>query len=800
MSISEKSIKTLEFDKIRAMLRSLCPTSGAKQLADELLPVCEIDRIEERQKRTTDAKRLADDKGMPPFGGSTCDIDEICERATKGATLTQKELLDVASLLRASRLTRDYIHSNKRFDTVLDEIFERLLPNKYLEDSISRAIISEEMIADEASPTLADIRRKIRAANTRIKDTLQKYISGSYSKYLQENIVTMRNGRYVIPVRAECKNDIKGLIHDTSSSGATIFVEPMAVVDANNELRMLASKEEHEIERILATFSGDVAASSPSLILNHKNITELAFAFGCAELSRKLNCVEPELNTKRKIVLKRARHPLIDKDKVVPISVSLGDSFDTLVITGPNTGGKTVTLKTLGLFAIMAQSGLHIPADEGSTVCTFDKILVDLGDEQSIEQSLSTFSSHMVTIVDIVNQRDSRSLVLFDELGAGTDPVEGAALAVAIIEDIRSSGALCAATTHYSELKSYALDTEGVCNASCEFDVSTLRPTYRLIIGTPGKSNAFAISEKLGLPKTIINRAGDHVSSDNKQLEKVIGELEATRFEADKRLSELESMKAEYESFKNESEKLIEQRLTESKKALEKAQEKANAMVESAKVSSDYILAQMDKVRKAKDSERLAEELDDARKSIREHLRQNTNKYNPVEIRKNDADYKLPRQLKKGDEVLIVSLDKVATVMEDQKGSQKISVQAGIIKTKADISDLRLIEGANAPQFVDSKTKKKAPVSSFGVSVNRDFRDEIDLRGLTGDEAWSKVDKYLDEALVSGFHTVRLIHGKGTGALKSALWQYLKGDRRIANFRIGQFGEGDGGVTVVELR
>ena len=799
MSITEKTIKTLEFDKIRLMLSDCCHTAGAKELAVSLTPVCEEDRVRRMQKRTTDALRLYDDKGMPPFG-RIVNISPICERAQKGATLTQKELLDAASLLRASRLLREYIHTNKHFDTVLDETFELLTPNRFIEDSIFRAIISEDMISDDASTTLADIRRKIRAANNKVKETLQRYISGSYSKYLQDNIVTLRNGRYVIPVRAECKNDIKGLIHDTSSSGATIFVEPMAVVEANNELRMLASREEHEIERILSTFSSEISAISAVLLANYENITDLSFAFGCAELSAKLDCCEPVISSDKKIDLKRARHPLIDRASVVPITVSLGESFDTLVITGPNTGGKTVTLKTLGLFAIMAQSGLHIPADEGSSVCTFDKILVDLGDEQSIEQSLSTFSSHMVTIVDIINQKNDRSLVLFDELGAGTDPVEGAALAVAVIENVRSAGALCAATTHYSELKSYALDTEGVCNASCEFDINTLRPTYRLIIGTPGKSNAFAISEKLGLPKEIIDRAGAYVSTENKQFEKVVGELEAARFEADRRLSELEAMKAEYESFKKNSEELISKRLADSEKALATAQEKANAMVESAKISSDYILAQMDKVRRAKESERLSDELEDARRSIREHLRNNSGKYNPVEVRKNDADYKLPRKLKRGDQVLIVSLDKVATVTEDQKGGSKISVQAGIIKTKADLSDLRLIEDSEAVHLVDTKTKKRIPASTLGVSVNRDFRDEIDLRGMTGDEAWSKVDKYLDEATIAGFHKVRLVHGKGTGALKNALWQYLKGDRRIASFRIGQYGEGDGGVTVVELK
>ncbi len=798
MSIAEKTIVTLEFDKILSLLSDSCHTQGARARALSLRPSCDIEKVRAMQCRTTDARRLTDEKGLPPFGSVSENIGEICERAQKGSSLSCRELLEIAALLRSARLTKEYILANKKFDTSLDEIFLRLLPNRFLEDSIFRAIISEEMIADEASPTLADIRRKIRAANSRVKETLQKYISGSYSKYLQENIVTLRNGRYVIPVKTECKNDVKGLVHDTSSSGATIFVEPMAVVEANNELRMLESREEHEIERILAAFSDDVASVSPSLEQNYRNLTELAFVFGCAELSYRMKACEPVISDEKKMILKEARHPLIDKNTVVPINVSLGKGYDTLVITGPNTGGKTVTLKTLGLFALMAQSGLHIPADDGSQVFVFDKILVDLGDEQSIEQSLSTFSSHMVNIIDIIATKNSDSLVLFDELGGGTDPVEGAALAVSVIENVRSAGALCAATTHYTELKAYALDTEGVCNASCEFDVETLRPTYRLIVGAPGRSNAFAISAKLGLPQDIIRRAEEYVSAENKHFENVISELEASRIEMEKKTAELGAMRAEYESFKKKSENEIAEKLRQANAELEKAREKASSMVESAKLSSDYILAQMDKVRRAKDSERLGEELESARRAIREQLRASSGKYDPVEVRKNDENYVLPRPLRRGDEVLIVSLDKTATLLEDPDRSGKVNVKAGIIKTKVAISDLRLIE--NTPQFIDAEGKKRTPAGSFSVSRSHDFRDEIDLRGMTGDEAWGHVDKYLDEASLAGFHKVRLIHGKGTGALRSALWQYLKTDKRVASFRIGQFGEGDGGVTVVEIK
>lgn len=792
MEIKEKTLKTLEFDKIRNILASLCPTCGAAQMAKELVPYDNIDLVLRAQKRTTDAKRLADAKGMPSFGGVR-EIDEICDRAEKGATLTPKELLDVAAVLKTSRMLREYIRTNKTFDTVLDEIFERLMPAKLIEDRIARSIIAEDMIADEASPALSDVRRKIRVTNARIKDTLKTFVSGSYSKYLQENIVTQRNGRYVVPVRAECRNEVKGLIHDTSSSGATIFVEPMAVVEANNELRMLEAKETNEIERVLMEMSSDVCGMAAQIRLNYANITELAFVFGCAEFSRKTDGTEPIICKERRIELLRARHPLIDKATVVPINVSLGGEFDTLIITGPNTGGKTVTLKTLGLFTLMAQAGLHIPADEGSKLCVQRRVLVDLGDEQSIEQSLSTFSSHMVNIVSIVSERDAASLVLFDELGAGTDPVEGAALAVAVIENVRSAGALCAATTHYTELKAYALDTEGVCNASCEFDVETLKPTYKLLIGTPGKSNAFAISAKLGLPSEIIERANEYVSQENKHFENVIGELEARRSEMESELERAKAMREEYEGFKERAEKEIKEKLSAAERTLENARSRSQNMVESAKASSDFIMAQMDKLRREKDSERLGEELDKARQELREHLRRNEGKYNPVNERKRDEKYVLPRKLKKGDEVLIVSLGRKAYITDEPDKSGKVGVQAGIIRTKVDIGDLELII-----EEQENVTKEKK--SSYRASVSRDFRDEIDLRGKTGDEAWSAVDKYLDEAMLTGFSKVRLIHGKGTGALKNALWAYLRRDSRVASFRIGQYGEGDGGVTVVELK
>ena len=794
MNFSDKTLKTLEFDKICEMLAECAPTEGARSMALCLMPSADITEVLRRQRRTTDARRLSDIKGMPSFG-SVKDVSEACERAVKGAMLSTRELLDVAKILRASRVLVDYLQNNKPFDTSLDEIFSRLLPNRFLEDRITRSILSEDMIADEASRDLAEIRRKIRDANSRIKETLQRYISGSYSKILQENIVTMRNGRYVIPVKAECKNEMKGLIHDTSSSGATIFVEPMAIVDANNELRMLQSREEHEIEKILFALSADVSAASESLRLNYWNITELAFCFACAELSARMKGSEPMISGNRSLDLRRARHPLIDPKRVVPTNIQMGNGYDTLIITGPNTGGKTVTLKTVGLFALMTQAGLHIPADSESSICIFEKVLVDLGDEQSIEQSLSTFSSHMVTIVNIMNEVDDRSLCLFDELGAGTDPVEGAALAVAIIESVRAAGAMCAATTHYTELKTYALDTPGVQNASCEFDVSTLKPTYRLMIGTPGKSNAFAISAKLGLPESIIELAKANVNREHQRFEEVIEQLEATRLEADRSREEAERLRRDWERMKVEGEKQLKSRFFEVEREIEQNRKKAQQMLESARVSSEFVFAQLEKAKKAEEAGRLAEELDAARREVRRIIRENDDKVNPVEEKKNEK-YILPRELKKGDKVYIVNIDKEGILLETPDKSGSVTVQAGILKTRTKISNLQLI--VEKPQVISGKSQKAA--SEFHAKVNRDFHDEIDLRGLLGDEAWLAVDKYLDEAMIANFGKVRLIHGKGTGALRRALWEHLRTDRRVKTYRLGQYGEGDGGVTVVELK
>ena len=799
MANFEKAIKTLEFDRVLEQLAAAAQTDGAKEKAMRVMPQTSLVRIRKLQMQTSDARKLMGVKGTPPFGGVT-DITGHIDRAEKGASLSPAELLRVANVLRVARMLDDYINTDKRFETALDEVFDRLTSNRYLEDRITKSILAEDLIADEASPELAEIRRKIRAANSRIKENLQKYTSGqTFSKYLQENIVTQRNGRYVVPVKAEYRNEVKGLIHDTSASGATLFIEPLSVVEANNELRFLENQEKKEIERILSVLSQAVADCASALSLDYHNITELAFIFAKAELSYRMNASEPQLNEDGIVDLKRARHPLLDPKKVVPIDIRLGGDFDTLVITGPNTGGKTVSLKTLGLFALMAQAGLHIPTSGESTICIFDKIFADIGDEQSIEQSLSTFSAHMTNIVSILDDITPESLVLFDELGAGTDPVEGAALAVSVLEHVREIGARCAATTHYAELKAFALDTPGVCNASCEFDVATLRPTYRLIIGTPGKSNAFAISEKLGLPHAIIDRANALVSAENKRFETVIEQLEVNRMEMEKNADETARLRREYEEQRAKADAEIAHMRETAEKELEKARAQAANMIASAKASSEYIFEQIEELKRKKDSENLARELDEARRAIRVNLKESDAFIDPI-IKRDTEGYKLPRPLKVGDQVILVNLDMQGKVTATAERDGMVAVQAGVIKTKVKENELMLVDGKQIKVNDNPKKPKMASQKSVRAAVVREFRPELDLRGEYTDDAWMKTDKYLDDAAMAGIKSVTLIHGKGTGALRKAIWDKLKKDNRVKSYRAGAYGEGDYGVTVVDLK
>ncbi len=795
MLFTQKTLSALEYDKILLQLASHAPTEGARHRALSLMPEDEYEIVLRRQSETADARRLIGSKGYPPFTSDEGVMDAI-GRAEKGATLSPRELLAIAGVLRAARHFVEYLETYET-PTALDVYFDRLIAVRPLEDRITRIILGEDLVADEASPALAEIRRKVRAANNRIKDTLSTYIGGARSKFLQENIVTMRNGRYVIPVKSEYRGEIKGLLHDTSSSGATVFIEPLAVVEANNELRELASREQAEIDRILAELSAVCAQNSGAVAADCHNMTEIAFAFTKAAYADAMGAEVPRLLDEKRISISRGRHPLIEKDRVVPIDISLGGDFDTLIITGPNTGGKTVALKTLGLFALMTQAGLALPAEEKTEMGIFSEVLVDIGDEQSIEQSLSTFSAHMVNIVDIIGRVTDRSLVLFDELGAGTDPIEGAALAEAILEEVRSYGALSASTTHYAELKVYALETEGVQNASCEFDVETLRPTYRLIVGMPGKSNAFAISEKLGLSPSIIRRADAHLSGDTKRFESVISQLEAQRVVMEREREEAERLRREYEAFKVSAERRLQEKTAASEKEIASALTRARQLLDSARAGSDYIFKELDSIRKKQDAANFAEELNRAKAAVRDRLREGNALYDKAEFREIslDDEYTLPRALRVGDRVFLVAYHQEGEVIALSEKEQRATVQAGILKAKVAFSDLRLLEEGQRV-----KVKEPKPEARQRQVVRADFHPEVDVRGMIGDDAWFIVDKYLDDAVLAGIRTVRIIHGKGTGALRKAIGQYLKKDRRVASHRMGAYGEGDAGVTVVELK
>jgi len=797
MFFTDKVLKALEFNKIIDMLADHAATEGAKARARSLVPCDDYDTIYDRLEKADSAKRLINAKGFPSFSAPES-VTGSADRAYKGATLSPSELLEIASLLRSARALLDYINTDKPFETPLDAVFRRLISNRTLEDKITKSIISEELIADEASFELAEIRRKIRITNNKIKDTLQGYMGGVRLKYLQENIVTMRNGRYVVPVKSEYRNEMPGLVHDTSSSGATLFVEPMAVVEANNELKSLAAAEEHEIDRILAALSAECAECSSLITLNYHNITEISFYYAVASLALNMRAERVKLVKEPIIDLKKARHPLIDKAKVVPIDVSLGGDYRSLIITGPNTGGKTVTLKTMGLFALMTQSGLLVPALEGSTLGIFSEILVDIGDEQSIEASLSTFSSHMVNVADILKRVGEKSLVLFDELGSGTDPIEGAALAIAILENVSDKGALVAATTHYSELKVYALETKGVQNASCEFDIETLRPTYKLIVGTPGKSNAFAISERLGISDEIISRAGKLIERDNKRFEEVIERLDTDRIAMEKERDKAEALRLEYEEYKAKAEAELKAKIAKSEEEIQKQTLKARQILDSARASSEFIFRQLEELKKQDDKEKRNEMMSTAREEMRRRFRETEGLMQGVSIKEIalDENYKLPRPLKIGDKVYLTTISKegVVTALADKKGL--VSVSCGILKTKVTEDKIRLIEDdvkyieAEKPKVSEGKVKK---------TLNTSFKAEIDVRGMIGDDAWFVVDKYIDDAILMNMPTVRIIHGKGTGALRAALWKYFKFDKRVKSYKHAEYGEGDAGVTVLTL-
>ena len=742
------------------------------------------------QEETRVASDLCTRKGNPVFS-DVKDVSASLERADLGGTLQPTELLAIAGVLRSTRTVRDYVAGDE-VTHVLTALFHALTPNKYLEERIFTAILSEEEIADAASPALADIRRHMRVQSSKIRDTLQKVISSpAYSKFLREPIITLRQGRYVVPVKAECRNDVPGLIHDVSSSGSTLFVEPMSAVNANNALRELELKEKKEIERILAELSAEAAAHRDDIELNFSILVQLDVIFAKAKLAYQMKAWPPLMNDCGKIELRNARHPLIDPQKVVPISMRLGTDFDTMIITGPNTGGKTVTLKTVGLLTLMAECGLHIPAGDGSTISTFHAILADIGDEQSIAQSLSTFSSHMRTIVDVVEQCDDRTLVLFDELGAGTDPAEGAALAAAIIEFCRKMGCRVVATTHYAELKLYAMRTEGVINASCEFDVETLRPTYKLLIGIPGKSNAFAISRKLGLSETILKEADALVGKSDKDFEDVLTQLEQQRQQMEHARQEAERLRRETSRIKAQSEEYQEQLRKEKERALESARREAQEIIEDARRVANATFEELKQLKK-----QLTEAADASGVSQRQsELRRNLNEAES-RLRAKQPERERPapsRDIIVGDTVELLKLGTKASVIAINKDGT-YQLQAGILKMTARKDEIYLLEQENPYQ-----EKHVRPRHSGREMKLEAMNSEVDLRGMDTIEAVCVLERYLDEAMRSGIKTVRIIHGKGTGAVRAAVHQALKKNKFIKKFRLGQYGEGEDGVTIAEF-
>ena len=790
MSFFEKSLTTLELPAVLEMLSQQAVGETAKEQALCLTPSGDRAEVKRRLDETTAAKTMMVVRGSPSFSGVK-DVRPSLARADLGGALNTRELLDIARVLQCARLVRGYIADDTVGKTPIDYLFYALHANKFLEEKINTSIVGEDEIADGASHELASIRRQMRAAASRARDALQKIISSpSYAKALQEPIITMRSDRFVVPVKADHKGAVPGLVHDVSASGMTLFIEPMAAVKANNELRELAAKEKQEIERILAELSAECAQHRDDIDSDYQVLVQLDLIFAKAKLSYKLDCQEASLEGEG-IVLRRARHPLLDQARAVPIDVELGDSFDTLVITGPNTGGKTVSLKTIGLLSAMNQCGLHIPAADGSSLPVFSHILADIGDEQSIEQNLSTFSAHMTNIVSILSECDEHSLILFDELGAGTDPTEGAALAISIIEYARQKGAMIAATTHYAELKVYATNEKGVQNASCEFDVETLRPTYHLLVGIPGKSNAFAISRRLGLGEDIIEDAKKRVGTENASFEATIEKLEQTRrlLEKDRNEAALKLRQAEESAKKAAFLKAeLEVRL---EKADQKSRREAERIIAEARATAEETFAQLDEMKKHANEEEDAQRINQARSELRRRLNRSAEALRPAP--EPVEDKKSARPVKVGDTVQIKSMGMKATVTEISS-DRILTLRAGIMNVTAREDEVLLIEGKTAP---DKKT-----VSANSSAQLRLMRVEpqIDLRGMEAIEAVTAAERYIDSAVMAKLSTVTIIHGKGTGALRAAVQQMLRRNKAVKSFRLGRYGEGETGVTVVELK
>ncbi len=792
MDFYEKSLNILELPTVLEMLAAEAVTDGGREACFKLRPSADRLEVKNRLAETSAAKEMMVVRGSPSLSGIK-DIRPSLSRADLGGSLNTIELLNIARVLQCARLVKGYTSDDKLGKSCIDHLFAALHANRFLEEKITGSIVGEDEIADSASSELANIRRKIRAAGARVRDCLQKIISSpSYAKVLQEPIITMRSDRFVVPVKAECKGAIPGLVHDISASGATLFIEPMAAVKANNELRELAAKEKTEIERILAELSADCAAHAEDIASDYSYLITLDGIFARAKLSYKLNGIEPELREKG-VVLRRARHPLLPKDKAVPISLELGEDFDTLIITGPNTGGKTVTLKTIGLLNVMAQCGLHIPADDGSGVPVYRHVLADIGDEQSIEQNLSTFSAHMTNIVHILGECDADSLLLFDELGAGTDPTEGAALAIAVIEHARKLGADVAATTHYAELKVYATNENGIQNASCEFDVETLSPTYRLLVGVPGKSNAFAISERLGLSKDIIDDAKARIGVQNASFEATIEKLEQTRALLERDRAETAKKLREAEESAKKAAFLRAELSVRLEKADEKARRDAERIISDARRTAEDTFAELDEMRRKMNEDEQAQEVNRARSELRRKLNESQSKVKAKQPEKPAEDKKSAREVRAGDTVEIKSMGVKAEVI-DVNPDGTLNLRAGIMNVKLKPDDVYLIEGHAAKQKKQSVTLAGSTAARAAVSP------EIDLRGMESIEAVNAAEQYIDSAVMGKLKTVTIIHGKGTGALRAAVQQMLKRNKAVKSYRLGRFGEGESGVTIVELK
>lgn len=791
-NLYEKSLRTLELDRVLAMLAEQAVCDEAKQLCLSLRPSTDLEQVRGRLQETQEARRMIGTKGGPSFSG-IIDVGAALMRAEMGGSLNMKELLDVAGLLRTARLSRAYAEEMNVSGEYVSGLFMQLQANKYLEEKIFTSILSPEEMADAASPELGDIRRQIRSANSRVRETLQKIItSPAYAKFLQDPIITIRSDRYVVPVKAECRGDVNGLVHDMSSSGATYFIEPMQVVALNNELRELAAKEHREIERILAAFSAETADHAQDILRDYQILVQLDVIFAKGKLTYQMDAAMPELSADGRLILKNARHPLLDAKTAVPVSVRLGEEFDTLIITGPNTGGKTVTLKTMGLLVLMTECGLHIPVTDGSRVPVFTKILADIGDEQSIEQSLSTFSSHLKNIVGILEQADAGSLVLFDELGAGTDPVEGAALAMAIIGRARELGARVAATTHYAELKIFAMTTSGVENASCEFDVETLRPTYKLLIGIPGRSNAFAISSRLGLSDSVIEQAKGLVDSGSAQFEDVLAQLDLKRQAMERELLNAQILRRQTEAESQKAGKYLAEIEKERQKAVERARAEAGRILEEARSVSQSVFAELDEMRRRQADDSDWQRINDARAQIRQKINR-AQQAGAVE-EKPHREPAPSRPLKAGDTVELTRIGASATVVSPPDKDGNLVLQAGIMKITARLDEVRLVE---APKKEKTQPRVYQPsCQSRAVSA----KSELDLRGMAGDEAVLELEQYIDGAVLSNLNTVSVIHGKGTGALRAAVQAALKLNPSVKSFRLGRYGEGETGVTIVELK